>query len=422
MLGFKIENIVGPASRLRLYTNPRLYRDAVSGLVSPHFATGSDVETLERRVSQLTGKRYAIAMPMARVGIYLAIRHLIEPGQKVLLSPYTIADVINMVICAGGVPVFADIDRKSCNIAPESISRLIDEDTGAVLVTHFYGQTAEIEKIKEICEPHRVPIIEDAAQAFGAEANGVRAGGFGHAGVFSFGMFKNVNSFYGGMLVTDDPVLTNKIRTEMANWPFESRAHLGSKVISSFVTDLATWPPLFRTLTFRLFRWAFLNDISSINNKLKIDVDPRAKTELPKSYEVRFTPLQARMIIPQLDDVERHTSARIRAAERYYEELSDIPELLVPSPQERQRHVFWYYPVQYHDRAGLVAHCMRQGRDITMSYHRNCAALDCFSQYGADCPNADATANSLIYLPTYPRYGEKEIEGTIKAIRSYFGR
>ena len=65
---------------------------------------------------------------------------------------------------------------------------------------------------------------------------------------------------------------------------------------------------------------------------------------------------------------------------------------------------------------------MRQGRDLTMSYHRNCAGMPCFADYARDCPNAQATADSLIYLPTYPRYGEDEIKKTIRAIRSYFGR
>ena len=101
--------------------------------------------------------------------------------------------------------------------------------------------------------------------------------------------------------------------------------------------------------------------------------------------------------------------------------MADIEDLIIAPLCEDRRHVYWYYPIQFGDRRSLVAHVMRQGRDITPSYHRNCAALPCFSDYAASCPNAQATADSLIYLPTYPRYSKAEVGKTIRAIRSFFG-
>jgi dTDP-4-amino-4,6-dideoxygalactose transaminase len=414
--------MTGPAARLRLYTTPRLYADVAWSLLRRNVNKGDDVAALERRIEKLVDVRHAIAMPMARVGIYLVTKHTIAPGQKVILSPYTIADVVNMVICANGVPVFADIDRASCNISAASVAKLIDADTGAVLVTHFYGNTADMEPIQRVCEARGVPLLEDAAQAFGARYGNQAAGTIGRAGVLSFGMYKNINSFYGGMVVTNDGALAGAIRDEIATWPPADTVHLAKKVVSGLITDIATWPPLFRSVTFRLFRWAFLNGVDSINNKLKIDTDPQLKRELPAEYRQRMSPLQARMIANQLPNLEPQTEARIRAAKLYHEGLSDIPELLVAPLKTNREHIYWYYPIQYADRAALVAHVMRQGRDITMSYHRNCASMPCFVEYARDCPNAQATADSLIYLPTYPRYGEEEIKETIRAIRSYFGR
>ena len=412
--------MIGPAPRLRLYTSPGLYADVGRSLLRRDVNRGDDVAALERRIEKLLDVEHAIAMPMARVGIYAMIKHVIAPGQKILLSPYTIADVVNMVICAGGVPVFADIDRESCNISAASVANLIDADTGAVLVTHFYGQMADMEAIQRVCEARGVPLIEDAAQAFGARHGNRAAGTIGRAGVLSFGMYKNINSFYGGMVVTNDETLATAIRGEIAGWPEADAAHLAKKVVSGLITDIATWPPLFRTLTFRLFRWAFLNHVDSINNRLKIDIDPKIKRELPAEYRHRMSPLQARLILKQLPNLEPQTEARIHAARLYHAGLSDIPELLVAPLKTNREHIYWYYPIQYADRAKLVAHVMRQGRDITMSYHRNCAAMPCFADYARDCPNAQATADSLIYLPTYPRYGEEEIRATIRAIRSYF--
>ena len=108
---------------------------------------------------------------MARVGIYLALKHLIRKGQKVILSPYTISDVVNMVLCAGGVPVFADIEEGgSCNIDAAIVADLLDteKNIGAVLVSHFYGLVCNLAPILAKCGEKRIPVIEDAAQAFGA--------------------------------------------------------------------------------------------------------------------------------------------------------------------------------------------------------------------------------------------------------------
>ncbi len=235
-------------------------------------------------------------------------------------------------------------------------------------------------------------------------------------------MYKNMNSFYGGMVVTNDAALAGAIRAEIATWPAADTTYLTRKVISGLITDIATWPPLFRALTFRLFRWAFLNNVDSINDRLKIDTDPKIKRQLPSEYRQRMSPLQARLIMEQLANLVAQINARISAAKLYHEGLRDIPELLVAPLRTDREHIYWYYPIQYAERAKLVGHVMRQGRDITMSYHRNCASMPCFSDYVQNCPNAQATADSLIYLPTYPRYGEEEIKKTIRAICSYFGR
>jgi perosamine synthetase len=412
----------GPSPRLRLYTSPDLYLRYFGAVATGAAKQGGDVEELERALAAEMGVKHAVAMPLARIGIYHAIKHTIRPGQKVILSPYTIADVVNMVVCAGGVPVFADIDRESCNISADSIRSLIDGETGAVLVTHFYGNVADMDAISKVCDAAGVPIIEDAAQAFGGRSGNRRAGAVGHAGVLSFGLYKNINSFYGGAMLTDNDALAASVRREMADWPVQPLGHLTKKVVSALITDAVTWPLLFKTLTFRLFRWAFLNRVDSINNKLKIDVDPQLKHELPEEYRARLSPIQARLIMRQLPGLAAQTQARVRAARLYHEGLRDLPELILAPMREDGGHIYWYYPIQHAEREKLVGHVMRQGQDITMSYHRNCASMPCFAQFARDCPNAQATADSLIYLPTYPRYGEDEIQATVKAIRSYFGR
>lgn len=405
--------------RLRLYTRASHYARVASELLSRKWCEGDSVGELESRVADKLGVSYTLAMPMARTGIYYAIRALVEPGKKVILSPYTISDVVNMVICAGAVPVFADIEAESCNIDPKQVEDLIDDDTGAVLVTHFYGLTCDVERIARLCRERGVPLIEDAAQAFGAKVAGKPAGTIGDVGIFSFGLYKNLQTFYGGMLVTRDRAVYETVRRLSAPEPCVDRGFLLSKVVQGAVTDIITWPPVFSIFTRFLFRYAFLNDVAAINNRLKIDVDPKIKTEIPREYLGRFSPLQARIALSQLDSIEAETDERIARARLYHEGLAGTKGITLPPFRDDRSHIYWYYPIQHPKRHELVAYAMRQGCDLAESHHRNCADLACFQQFHRDCPNARKTASSVVYLPTYPGYPLRDVRRNIEAVRSY---
>jgi perosamine synthetase len=410
---------LSPHARLRLYTRGSDYVRVLFQMADGQWRRGESVAELEHRLSEHLGAQYALAMPMARVGIYFAIRALIKPGQKVIMSPYTIADVVNMVLCAGGVPVFADIEAKTCNISPAEVQRLIDNDTGAVLVTHFYGCACDVESIIKICSHRNIPVIEDAAQAFGAAVGGKAVGTIGDVGIFSFGLYKHLTSFYGGLLVTKRKEIYSKVSDMLRPAPLMEAGFLLKKVLSGAITDFITWPPVFAPLTSRIFRVGFLRDIDAINNRLRRDVNPKKQTELPRSYLCRMSPLQARLIAEKLGEVDAHIDWRISVAKQYNEGLHDLSEILLPPLRLDKSHIYWYYTIQYLDRHELVKSAMRQGRDIAESYHRNCADLLCFAEYYRDCPVARTVARSLIYLPTYPGYPRHEIERNIASIRRF---
>jgi len=160
--------------------------------------------------------------------------------------------------------------------------------------------------------------------------------------------------------------------------------------------------------------------VGTVNNQLKIDVNPQLVPEIPQRYLTKMTALQARLILPQLERVEDDTRRRIAAARVYDEQLRDLPQLTLPPLRTDGSHLYTYYPVQYRDRDRLVRYLSRHRRDVQISHHRNCAALPCFSPWYRDCRNADRTSKQLIYLPTYPSYGLDEVRKTAAVIRQFF--
>jgi perosamine synthetase len=412
-----------PQPRSRLYTTAAAYAKGAMAVLMGSRYPGQGTAELERALAQIYPGSSAVAVPMARVGIYLTLKRLIRKGQKVILSPYTISDVVNMVLCAGGVPLFADIEPGGTfNIDAERVCELLEteKNIGAVLVTHFYGLTCNLQPILDACKARGVPVVEDAAQAFGAHYQHQPAGAIADAGIYSFGLLKNVTGFLGGAVITKNAALEAGLREDLLTFQHSSRKMLWRKMLSGAAFDTATFPPVFDTSIYWTFRYAYLHNLSFFNNKLDTDRDPIAYDVLPDRYAHRMSNAQAEIIESQLPHYEENSAERIAKARMYDEGLRDLPDLILPPLRTDGSHTYLYYPIQCEDRDKLGRWMTRKLRDVQISHHRNCASLPCFSAYFRDCPNAERAARGVIYLPTYPGYRKDQVAANIEAIRAYF--
>jgi len=411
-----------PYPRSRLYTQPKSYWSFLSDLALGRFRKGNEVEKFERALAEKLGVPEAVCVSMTRVGIYLTLKNLIKPGQGVIMSPYTVADVVNLVICAGGRPVFADIEQRSCNLDPDKVEKLIGGNIGAVIVTHLHGVAARVYEILDICHRHNLPLIEDTAQAFGGKAKGKRLGTIGDVGIYSVGMYKNINSWYGGIVVAKDNALLNKIRAKIAQYDYQSPVFILKKILKGLATDILTQPLIFRPLTYWIFRFGFLHDIGWINRQVEIELDLKLKKEVPASYLRRYTPFQARLALSQFGQLDADRDIRAKKAALYREGLKDIDELILPPEENDSEHIYPVFAVQYQDRKKLLKWLMLYKRDVAAQHLKNCADLPAFKDFYRDCPVARKTANEVILLPTYTRYPDSEIKKNIAVIREFFGK
>lgn len=384
--------------------------------VSRGLRPGGAVAELERALAP--DGYHAVMVPMARAGIYLLLKYSIRSGQKVILSPYTIADVVNMVLCAGGVPLFADVEAGgTCNVSATEVRRLLDAENnvGAVLITHFYGLICDAEPIRAACRARGIFLLEDAAQAFGATG----AGALADAGVLSFGLFKTVTSFYGGAVLVRDSALAERVRAEVESWPRMPRAFFLRRMLTAAGLDLATAPLIFGSLVFWLFRFASLRGKKFFSNQLAIDRDPRAYRVFPRKYAVRFSRQQARMVLAALPELKERLHERIRKARLYHEGLRDLPGIMVPPLRLDGTHAYPCFAVLCDQRDELARYLTRMGRDVQVSHHRNCAELACFREFHRDCPEAARAARGILYLPLYHGYGEDEVRVNVRVIQAF---
>lgn len=189
--------------------------EAIRGILeSGHFILGQNVEALERDIAHYHGVKYAVGLASCTDALHLSLRALgIKEGDEVITTPFTFIATSEAVAYIGAIPVFVDIEKDTFNVDPSRIEKKVTHRTKAIIPVHLFGQPADMDEILRIAKKYNLKIIEDCAQAFGAEYKGVKVGSLGDTGCFSFYPSKNLGA-YGdsGMIITNDQEIYEKVR------------------------------------------------------------------------------------------------------------------------------------------------------------------------------------------------------------------
>ena len=174
---------------------------------------GKWVKAFESELASYLGVRHALAVANGTVALHTALKALgVGPGDEVVTTPFTFAASATAVLHANAVPVFADIDRETLNLDPASVEEAITDKTKAVVVVHLAGMPAEMDQFLKLADRYGVKIVEDTAQALGAEYRGRRVGSIGHVSTFSFYATKHITSGEGGAVATDVAAYAERAR------------------------------------------------------------------------------------------------------------------------------------------------------------------------------------------------------------------
>ena len=344
-------------------------------LRSGRLSLGPTIERFEELVAERVGAPHAAAVSSATAGLHLLARIAgLGPGDEAITSPISFVSSANCFIFEGATPVFVDVDPRTLNLDPAALEAAITERTKAVVAVDMFGYPCELDEIRAICERHGLALIEDAAEALGAEYKGRPVGGHGVSGAFGFYPNKQLATGEGGVVFThseEEWQLLQSLRNQ-------GRSYEGG-----------AW--------FHHVRLGF---------------------------NYRWTDVQAAIGIGQLEKLDRLLALRSEAAERYGELLAGSGvELLCADDAEHRRSWFVYVvalPAGV-DRARVMDELRAQG--IGTAEYVPCVHLQPYMRetYGfaeGRCPVAEEIASRTLALPFYPQLEAEDQERVAEALRT----
>lgn len=332
-------------------------------------ADGPEVRRFEAAFAEFSAVEHGIATANGTAALHAALVGLgIGAGDRVVTTPFSFVASANAIRLAGATPVFADIDPDTFVLDPESVADTVDAvDADAILTVHLYGLPAALDALRDIADDAGAFLVEDAAQAHGARFDGAPVGSVGDVAAFSFYPTKNMSTGEGGMVLTDDEAVADRVRS------YINHGRDGS--------------------------------------------DRYAHSRLGHNY--RLTSLGAAIGRVQLDRLPAWVEARRRNARQLTAGLREVTAVEPPTEPDDAHHAYNQYTIRCPDREALASSLEAAGIETAVYYPTPIHELRAYEGFDADTPEAAAAASTVLSLPVHPGVGPASVERIVDAIRAH---
>ena len=345
-------------------------------LDSNGFILGPEVAALEKELAEYCGVKHAIGCASGSDALLLALMAVdVGPGDEVITTPYSFFATVSSITRLGAKPVFVDIDPRTYNLDVSQVEAKITAKTKAIEPVHLYGQSADMRALTEIAEKHGIPVVEDAAQAIGAEENGKRVGSIGEIGCFSFYPSKNLGGMGdGGFLTTDDDALADKLLALRVHGSHQKYYH----------------------------EWVGLNS--------------------------RLDGFQGAVLRVKLPHLDKWTERRQQNAAAYRTMITDAgltEEVVLPHERENVRHIYNQFVIRVPGRRDeLKAFLTANDIGTDVYYPVSLHLQECFTYLGhrdGDLPESEKASKETLALPIFPELKTEQIEYVVDKIAEFYG-
>ncbi|MCX5785937.1 MAG: UDP-4-amino-4,6-dideoxy-N-acetyl-beta-L-altrosamine transaminase [Elusimicrobia bacterium] len=364
--------------------------EAVIGVLKSDFLTqGPAVENFEKKICEITGSRYCVAVANATAALHLAVTSLeIEKNREGITSPNTFLASANCLIYNNLKPVFADINPRTYNITAENIQKRISSKTSVIIPVHFAGQTCDMSAIKKLADENNLYVIEDAAHAIGSKyADGTMAGNckYSDMTVFSFHPVKTITTGEGGAITTNNEKLYKRL--------LMLRNHGMTKDPALLAQNPGPWYYEMQCL----------------------------------GFNYRVTDMQSALGVSQLNKLDRFVQRRREIANKYNKAFENIDWLLRPYEENPGSSAFHLYVLEIDfEKLGITRKEVMerlQGNGIATQVHYIPVHTQPYykSNFGynwGDCPIAENYYQKALSLPLYPRMTDEDVAYVIKNVKN----
>ncbi|MCW8802544.1 MAG: DegT/DnrJ/EryC1/StrS family aminotransferase [Candidatus Bathyarchaeota archaeon] len=343
-------------------------------LESGMLVQGQKVKELEEKFAEYIGVEHAVAVSNGTVALDVALKALdIGPGDEVITSAFSFIASGNCILFQNAKPVFADIDPKTFNIDPSDVAEKITSKTKAIIPIHIFGQPAKMDAINEIAEDKGIFVVEDAAQAHGAEYKGQKAGSMGTMGCFSLYATKNMMAGEGGIITSNNQKLADKMRLIRSHGEVKKYTH---EILG---------------------------------------------------YNYRMTNLNASIGVVQLKKLEKFNEKRIENAKLLSEGIDEITGLTAPYVDSDVKHVFHQYVLRVENefsmnRDELSSYLPDRGVGVAVHYPIPIYKQPLYQKLGYNnvkCPNTEDACNRVLSLPVHPQVSKDDIDYIISTLHEF---
>ncbi len=338
-------------------------------------SAGKYIPAFEEKFAAECDCKYGVACCNGTVALHLALAALgLEPGDEVILPTFTMIATINAVTYTGATPVLIDSEPCTWNMDVEQLADKISPKTKVIIPMHTYGHPVDMDPVMELADQHGLFVLEDAAEAHGAEYKGRRAGGLGHASGFSFYANKVITTGEGGMITTNDAKLAD-LTTNLRDHAFSSERHFWHKFVG---------------------------------------------------FNYRMTNLQAAVGLAQVEQMAQFVESRRRNAALYSRLLDEIPGIVTPPETEWAKNVFWMYSILVEDEFGmnrdqLRAYLARYGietRTFFIPMHLQPIYYEAFK--GQRYPVSEMLCQRGFYLPSASSLTTEQVRYIVDIVRQAY--
>lgn len=388
--------------------SPNLEKDdfklALKMLFNPRsWILGNSEQLLTKRFSEIVGKdSFIYPINSGRSGLFLILKALnINKSSEIIIQALTCIVVPNAIRALGAIPVYADVDS-SFNLDPRDFEKKITKHTKAVIVQHTFGIPANMDLIIKIAKKHNILVIEDCAHSLGVSHKGKPLGTIGDVAFYSFGRDKIISSVFGGMIITKDKVLSDKLDRLINQLGYNSRFFVFKQLLHPIVTYPAIkyYSKIGKFIFYLASKTKLLS--RAVFEKEKIGIQPDIfPAKMPNALSV--------LAINQLDKLKRFNARRGKIVSLYKSGLKKTKLILPNIPNNS---IMLRFPI-LSEKSSEILELFRKKKIYLGDWYRNIImpeTLDKYSGYKSDaCPNAEYYSQRMLNLPTSPTLTDNDV-------------